>query len=510
MASRSRFIARNITFGYVANIIALLLNFISRTVFIYTLGDSYLGISGLFGNVLGILSFAELGIGTAMNYELYKPVVDHDIKKIKSLMNFYKIAYRVIALVVATVGLAICPFLEYIIHDSNGILSGNDIYVYYLIYLFNTVISYFVTYKFSLVNAEQKSYIFTVINSITNFLTVTFQIVVLVLFKNFLVYLLTASIIGVLQKIGISLYLRKLYPYLLEKPIQKLDKQELSAIKKNVKALIIHKIGEISVYQTDNIIISMFAGIKTVGLVSNYTLIISSVKGFVDIIFNSAIPSFGNLMANSADERKYELFRCYKFLGFWVYGFCSIAFAILASPFITLWVGESRTVSHATVLLLIMDFYLVGQRVCMNNVKVAGGVFWQDRYVAFLQAIVNLVISVVMIQKIGLPGVYVGTIVQGLISTIIKPIIIYRELFKRKPIFYFKQGLNNLFVTILAGGICLGICNMWLQESTFINFVLRMLVVVVIPNLLFTVVYSKTKEFEYLKNTIVQVIKRKG
>lgn len=303
--------------------------------------------------------------------------------------------------------------------------------------------------------------------------------------------------------------MRKLYPYLLEKPVQKLRKEELSPIKKNVKALIIHKIGEISVYQTDNIIISMFEGIKTVGLVSNYTLLISSVKGFVDIIFNSAIPSFGNLMANSDDERKYELFRCYKFLGFWVYGFCSIAFAILASPFITLWVGESRTISYGTVLLLIADFYLVGQRICMNNVKVAGGVFWQDRYVAFLQAIVNVVISIVMIKKIGLPGVYVGTIVQGLISTIIKPIIVYRDLFKVKPSLYFRQGLGNLLVTILAGAITYIISNTWLAESTILNFMIRMIVVIVIPNLTFMLVYSRTKEFAYLKGTITRVIKRK-
>ena len=235
MASRSKFIAKNIAFGYVANIITLILNFISRTVFIYTLGDSYLGISGLFGNVLGILSFAELGIGTAMNYELYKPVAEHDYEKIKSLMKFYKLAYRTIAVVVATVGLLICPFLKYIVHDTNGVLNGNSIYVYYLIYLFNTVISYFVTYKFSLVNAEQKSYIFTTINSITNLFTVGFQIIVLLVFRNFLLYLLTASIIGALQKIGVSIYLRHLYPYLSEKSVQKIDRFELNSIKKMSK-----------------------------------------------------------------------------------------------------------------------------------------------------------------------------------------------------------------------------------------------------------------------------------
>ena len=510
MASRSKFIAKNIAFGYVANIIALILNFISRTVFIYTLGDSYLGISGLFGNVLGILSFAELGIGTAMNYELYKPVAEHDYEKIKSLMNFYKLAYRTIAAVVATVGLLICPFLKYIVHDTNGVLTGNSLYVYYLIYLFNTVISYFVTYKFSLVNAEQKSYIFTTINSITNLFTVGFQIVVLLVFRNFLFYLLTASIIGTLQKIGVSIYLRHLYPYLSEKSVQKIDRFELNSIKKNVKALIIHKVGEISVYQTDNIIISMFEGIKTVGLVSNYTLIISSVKGFVDIIFNSATPSFGNLMTESDTEHKYELFRCYKFLGFWVYGFCSIAFIILANPFISLWIGENRTLDIAVVLLLVMDFYLVGQRICLNNVKVAGGVFWQDRYVAFFQAIVNLIVSIIMIKKIGLPGVYIGTIVQGLISTMIKPIIVYRNLFKRNPKEYFIQGIGNLSVVIIACGVCEIICKCWIKEVTIVNFVIRMIIVVLVPNIVFGIVYHKTKEFEYLTKTISKIIKKRS
>lgn len=191
----------------------------------------------MFGNVLGILSFAELGIGTAMNYELYKPVANKDYEKIKSLMNFYKNAYRMIALIVATVGLAICPFLKYIVHDSNGVLSGNEIYVYYLIYLFNTVISYFVTYKFSLVNAEQKA-IYSQRLTQSLIFDSSFQIIVLLVFKNFLLYLLTASVIGALQKIGVSLYLRKMYPYLLEKPVRKLDKEELSPIKKNVKGII--------------------------------------------------------------------------------------------------------------------------------------------------------------------------------------------------------------------------------------------------------------------------------
>lgn len=507
MKTRTQYIVQNIVFGYGSTMIGMLLSFISRTVFIYTLGDTYLGISGLFSNVLGILSFAELGIGTAMNYELYKPVANRDFEEIKSLMNFYKIAYRVIALVVAVVGLVICPFLKYIVNDG-GVLSGNQIYIYYLIYLYNTVISYFVSYKFSLVNAEQKNYIFTAINTITNFITVAGQIIALLAFKNFLAYLLTAAVIGTVQKIGISLYLRKMYPYLLEKNVAKLSKNKLAPIKKNVKALIVHKIGEISVYQTDNIIISIFSGIRTVGIVSNYTLIISSVKSFVNIIFNSMVSSFGNLMTGADKERQYQLFRCYKFLGFWVFGFCSVALATLMTPFITLWVGESRTVSEFTIALLVADFYLVGQRACLNNVKVAGGVFWQDRYVAFVQAIVNLVVSVVMIRWIGLPGVYVGTVVQGLISTFIKPCMVYPALFQKSAAEYFRQGGGHLLTVVMSMVICRFLCGTLFGSVTLVNFVCQMAVVVVVPNAVFFVVYGRTSEFAYLKNTVKRMIKR--
>lgn len=495
-------------FGYVANIITLLVNFISRTVFIYTLGDTYLGASGLFSNILGILSFADLGIGTAINYALYKPVAEQDIEKIRSLMEFYKKSYRVIAAVVAIIGVVICPFLKYIVHDSNGILKGDALYVYYLIFLFNTVISYFVTYKFSLVNAEQKNYIFTTINMFTNLLTVVFQIIVLLIFKNFLAYLLTASTISTLQKIGVSIYMRKLYPYLSKNNAKKLEREELISIKKNVKALIIHKIGEISVYQTDNIIISLFEGIKTVGHVSNYILIISSVSGFVGIIFNSAVSSFGNLMTENNAEKQYELFRCYKFLGFWVYGFCSIALTVLMSPFITLWIGAGRTVEFFAVILLVIDFYLVGQRICLNNVKVAAGVFWKDRYVAFAQAAVNLIVSLVMIKKIGLPGVYVGTIVQGLISTVIKPIIVYKELFKKNAFLYFFQGIGHLTTTLTIGGVCYGICSILLAKITIIHFIMAMGVVIIIPNIFFYMIYGRSKEFSYLCEIIKGVIKR--
>lgn len=503
--SRLKFIAKNIFAGYISSIITLLMGFISRTIFIYVLGITYLGVNGLFINVLGVLSFAELGIGTAMNYSLYKPVAEKDTEKIKSLMKFYKTAYRVIALIITIIGLSIVPFLKYIVKDPGNI---GDISIYYLIFLFNTVSSYFVIYKFSLVNAEQKNYIFSYINTITSVVIITIQIISLVIFKSFLVYLLVAAIIGLIQKIFVSIYLNRKYPYLHDKNTKKLTKEDLKPIKKNVIALVWHKIGEISVHQTDNIIISVFINITTVGIISNYNLLMVSVSRFITVIFDSAIASLGNLIATEGVARQYYIFKVYRFVAFWLYGFSSIAFYILLSPFITLWIGKEMLISEFVLLLIIINYYMIGHRICINNIKSAGGVFDQDKYVALLQGVVNLIVSVVMVKLIGLPGVYIGTIVQGTLATIIKPIIVYKNIFHIKANDYFVDGFKYAGTVTFAAVICRIIKNAIMYNLTIFNFILMMVVVTLVPNILFFLFFRKTEEFLYMKNIILSRLKR--
>lgn len=504
--SRLKFTAKNVFFGYVSRIITLILGFISQTVFIQILNINYLGVNGLFSNVLGVLALAELGIGTAMNYSLYKPVAENDLEKIKSLMLFYKQAYRAIAVVVALIGFALLPFLPYFVKDPGNV--GN-ISVYFLIFLFNTVTSYLVSYKFSLVNAEQKGYIYSNINAITFFVTSVAQVIVLIIFKNFLFYLLTQAAIALLQKVFVYFYLNKKYPYLCDKNTKKLTKEELAPIKRNVSALVWHKIGEISVYQTDNIIISTFINVATVGLISNYNLIITSVSGFISIIFNSATASLGNLVASEETYKQYEIFKIYRFVAFWLYGFSSIAFFVLLSPFIELWLGNKMLISDLTILLIIINYYMVGHRSCINNIKCAGGIFNQDKFVALLQTAVNLIVSIIMVKIIGLPGVYMGTLLQGLLSTIIKPIIVYHDLFKTKARYYFIDSLKYAIIMIISGVICWGIKNLIMVHVTIIGFIIMMAVVTLIPNLLFFLFFRNTEEFLCLWKIVVSFVKGK-
>lgn len=501
MSTRLKMTAKNAFWSYFSMGASFVLQFISRTVFIYYLGEGYLGINGLFTNVLGVLSFAELGIGTAINFSLYKPVAEHDVDKIKSYMYYYKWAYRAIALIVCVLGIALIPFLDILVTDPGNV--GN-ITVYYCIYLFNTVTSYFVSYKYSLVNAEQKNYIYTNVNLIINASTIVVQIISLVIWENFLVYLLVAAGFGIFQKIFVSIYFDKLYPYLRDKNVKKLSKDEKNTLVSKVKALVIHKIGDVSVHQTDNIIVSAFVSTKMVGLLSNYNLIINTVSSCINILFNSVTGSLGNMVATETKEYQYQIFKKYRFVGFWFYGFTAIALSILMSPFITLWIGERMVVDTLTIDLIVLDYYMIGQRICLNNIKSAAGVFEPDKYVALLQAVVNLVISILFVKLIGLPGVYVGTIIQGALSSILKPILSYRILFDKSSRYYFIDSMRYGSAVLFAYIICLLLSKKIMADITIINFGIMIILVAVIPNVIFMLIFHKDEEFKYL----IEIIKK--
>ena len=268
-----------------------------------------------------------------------------------------------------------------------------------------------------------------------------------------------------------------------------------------IKALIIHKIGDVSVHQTDNIIVSAFVSTKTVGLLSNYNLLISTVSSCINVLFNSVTGSLGNMVATESKEYQYEVFKKYRFIGFWFYGFTAIALGILMTPFITLWIGGRMVVNSVVVHLLIIDYYMIGQRICLNNIKSAAGLYEPDKYVALLQAVVNLVASIALVKLIGLPGVYVGTIIQGTLSTILKPILSYKVMFGISSRYYFIDSVKYGSAVIVSYLICGTIGDFILSNVTVINFICMMAVVVVVPNMVFVLLFNRCPEFQFMTDT---------
>ena len=500
--------AKNIAFGYIGNLTTQLLGFILRTVFISYLGDTLNGINDLYTGILSVLSLAELGVGTALNYSLYGPVARKDYEKIKSYMQLYKKAYRVIGLVIAVIGLAISPFLPYLVKQPQGV-SVRDLTLYYFIFLFNTVSTYFVAYKYSLAYAEQKNYIQTNTITITKMITVTLQIAVIVTTRNFYLYLLTAAAVELIQKIFISWYLNRLYPYLKDKNVKKLSKEETGEVVTKTKALVFHKVGDVARLQTDSMIISAFINVTLVGFVGNYNMILNSVANFVNIIFNSVLSSFGNLIATESKEKQYDVFKVYRFFACWIYGFSAVGFFLLLTPFIVIWQGNEKVLAAGVVACILIDYYFKGDRIVLSNFKTAAGVFEQDKYLALIQGVVNLILSIVLVQKIGLVGIYIGTIVSGLIANITKPFIIYKVCFEKSVKTYFLDSVKYLAVLFGILVLLTGIRQFVMPQVTILSFMLMFIVICVVFNGMFLLLFGRTQEFGYLWGIIKKKLGRK-
>ncbi len=490
---------KNIIFGYISNLVVLLVNFIQRTVFIYVLGKTFSGVNETYTNVLSVLSLAEMGIGTALNYSLYKPVAERDIEKIKSYMRFYRKAYLTIAGVIAVVGIAISPLLKYILKNP-GNLTVRELTLYYYLFLFNTVISYFVAYKYSLSNAEQKNYIQININTLTKIATATVQITVLLLFRNFLFYLLAQSVVELIQKIFVTAYMNRIYPYLRDQDVKKLTAQETQVVATKTKALICHKVGDMARLQTDFLVISSFVNVDTSAVVGNYVYIITYVGNFVNIIFDSVISGFGNVVATESKERQYLLFKVYRFFACWLFGFGAVGFFHLLTPFIGgVWMRDAGwTLPQVTVTLLVMDFYLKGGRTVLLNFKIASGLFEQDRFLPLIQGAVNLVVSIALVVRIGVTGVYVGTLVSGILANLIRPGIIYRVCFDKKAGAYFRDSLKYICVILAVGAVVTPIRHVVMGEVTIVTFALMVVLITLLYNLVFLAVFHRTEEFAYL------------
>ncbi len=494
----------NIAFSIGGTFITSLLGFASRTVFIYFLGATYLGVNGLMTNVLSMLSLAELGVGTAITFSLYKPLAENDIRKINSLMIFYKKAYRIIGFVVFFLGLILMCFLEYIIKDYQAI---SNVQLIYCLFLFNTSYTYFFSYKRTLMQADQKSYLLVPFTTGFNLLMVAVQIIVLTVYKNYIIYLLIQLVTIFAENIVINRYINKKYTFLEDKSNEKIPKNELAIIAKNVKAQFMHKVGDYAINGTDNIIISAYISITTVGIYSNYALVINTVHTFLMVIFNSTIASFGNLIARETTEKSLQTFKVFNFLSFWIFGWATVCLYNLLNPFILLWIGDSYIIDQTIINIVLLNFYLVGMRVPLSIVKMAAGVYSQDMYVPLIQALVNLAFSIILVQNWGLAGVFMGTLISSItVVSWCRPLVVYKYVFETSVKPYFRQFFYYAFVLVFNVFITGFICSFVFAEYSIVNFIARGIICIIIPNIVIVKLFYKTREFKDIIGIAIQAL----
>ncbi len=495
---------RNLVTSLTGQFLTVILGFASRTVFINTLGEQYLGVNGLFGNIINMLSLSELGIGTAIIYSLYKPIADSNQKEIYLLMKFYKIAYRIIGLIVAVLGLLMTPFLTYLIKDMPPLVN---IYLIFSLFLVQNLSSYFFfAYKSALLRAHQKQYIITVVGYVFVIISNIAQILVLYYLNNYLLYLLVVIIFQILQNFIISQKVNQMYPYINEKSKHRISKQKAQEILRNCYALFLLRINAIVLNATDNLVLSGFVGLSAVGLYSNYILITSHIRNILSLFYSSITASLGNLHTFGDTNHEVLVFQITNFLAFLFYGVASIGIFIAANPFIELWIGADFLLPMPFVFLLSIDLYLNGIKKVSTTFRDSMGLFLHAKYRPLVGAVINLVLSVVLVKPLGITGIILGTVIANLTTYFwLDPKIVFNKGFHRSSsIYYIKNGLY-LLVLGVTGFLVYWLVPLIKLEGWLRVFALTVLCVA-LPSAIFLAVFWRQQETRYLVDLFKKLI----
>ena len=499
--------AKNLASSLGITLIMTLLGFFTRKVFVDNVGVEYLGLNGLLQNILGIMTLLEGGFATSVVYNLYKPLAEDDRPKILALLQLYRKVYRYIALGIIFFALCLYPFIDVFIKGGENL---EYVSVVYFIFLFNSVVNYFTAYKWSIINASQQNYKLTTINLIYQVGLNLAKLGILYFTKNYILYLVVEALFGVGLNIGIVWKANQLFPYIRTKEKYLLDVATKTNIVTNMKALFINKIGGFFMHSTDNIIISAFVGVASIGLYSNYTLITGTIGNVVNQALNSFSESVGNLIASESSEKVYEVFKTTFFVNFLLASVPVIILHNTINPFIAWWLGEEYLLGYATLCIILFNFYINTMRNTALTFKTKAGIFVKDRYTPLLQGIINLALSYIFVQYWGLPGVLFATSLSILsIGFWQFPRLCYKYVFHQSLWNYFSRYIVYSLVGILTLVLSLGLCRLVSLDNALLQTLFNAVISIVTLLMVYYIAFHRTVQYRQLILYVQNVLPHK-
>lgn len=502
--SRTEYSMLNIAAGVGGYVVSVVLSLINRMVFTRCLSAAYLGISGLFSNILGMLSLAELGVSGAIVYALYKPLAENDEEKIASLVRVFGTAYRAVGTFIGLAGICLLPALHLLIGEQPQIRES--IHVIYLFFLFDAAGSYFFTYRSTLLVAAQKNYLVTGITYLFQCILAVVQAVFLYTTRNYIGYLVIQVSCSMLTYICISRLAVKQYPYITRRDTKPLEPQERKKIFRDMRDLMAYNSSGVLVNSTDNIIITYFSGLITTGLASNYTLLTNTLNSLLRQIFGGMTASVGNLNAVESEEKKFSLFQTTNLLNFWVFAWGAVGILFVSGDLVRLLFGESYVLDFSIPAVLALNFYTVGMQNAMWTFKHTMGLFRYGRFVQMFTAAFNLIFSLALGQVWGLFGILFATFLARLLTNLwYDPYVIYRHAFGRNPLEYLWKYLYYLGVLFIQILICWVLCG-FIHISVFGDVFVKGVVVSVVSNAVFFLVFRKSDAFDSVYSILGRVV----
>lgn len=478
-----------------------------RTAMIYLMGVQYLGLNSLFTSVLQVLNLAELGVGSAMVYSMYKPIAEDDDTTICALMKLYRTYYRVIGLVIAVVGCALTPFIPSLI--KSDVPAGLNIYVLYILNLGATVLSYWLfAYKNSILQAHQRVDIVSKVTLITSTIQYGLQLFVLLSFHNYYLYVIFMLATQALTNIVTAVYADKLYPQF--KPRGKVDKIQVQRINQRIRDLFTSKIGGIIYDSADTIVISAFLGLTVLAVYQNYFYILNAITGLIAVVFQACMAGIGNSIVVESKEKNYQDLNKFTFIITWIAGFCSVCLLCIYQPFMELWVGKDLMLSLSAVVCFVIYFFVRQFNALFNLYKDASGMWHEDRLRPLAAALTNLVLNLVFVQFIGIYGILLSTVLA--ILCVGMPWLmhnLFTIIFEKKHMWHFVGRLAKYtFVVFISCVVTYFICSRF-SLGVIPTILVRGVICLIVPNLIYYLAFRKTKEFQQSLQLVDKMTKGK-
>lgn len=484
---------KNAIISLICEILYIVSRFVCRTVFTKILGAEYLGVNGLFTNILQLLSFVELGMGSALIYMMYKPIAENNENELLACVLFYKKIYRFISIFITLAGICVCPFIKYLVYAPE--ITKNILFIY-LLFLANTVTSYLFVAEKSIFSADQKDYVVSLFTQASYIVMDISQIVILIFTKNFYLYLGVGVTCSLLNNLICSIYARKCYPFLKTKEKHYLPKKDVNEFKSNVKGLFLTKIAATSFQGTDNIFISLFAGISKVGIFSNYVLITTIINNLLNKIFNSITPTIGNFSVSSLAAEKKVIFDRLYYTNIFLYRYICLGLALFFTQFVTkIWLDNSFLLSEVTIFLIVIELYLRGEHYIVNIFRNANGDFSQLKSFYVIAAILNVIFDIVLGKTLGLDGIIIATIAGRFICRIADVIVVFKEELNIEPVKYFTKHYLFLLFYVIEFFLFFILFKFISLPNVYIDFLLKILIFSVLYVIIELIFFRKNQKY---------------
>ena len=503
--SRTSQSIKNIATGIGSQILLAVLSFITTKLIKVNLGFEYIGLNGVFNNIMSFMGLTELGIGTAIVFALYKPLSENNTKLITIIMHFYKKAYLIISIVVFGIGLILLPLLPYFVHTT---LSTFYVQSVFLLFVFNTSISYILSYKRNLIFADQKNYIITIYSLIFSIVTKFLQLLIFIITKSYILYLIISILCTTLLNIVISCKADKLYPYLRDKTTEKLPFEVKQQLTSKIKALFFHSIGTFCVAGTDNILISYFLGVSTVGKYNSHIVIVTLVTSLVNQIYDGISSSLGNFLVEKNIDEQYELFKKMELLNSIIVIFVTVCLTTLITPFVGWWLGSDSTLSPICIYFIGFNVFLGITRKPVGALKNAAGLFEPDKFAPIIESAINLVASCILAHFFGLAGIIIGTTISTLCIPIwIPPKIVFKTILKKKLFPYFMNIINNLICCVLLTFLCTILIHYVFIINSTLTLIIDFIVTIIITAFVEYLLFRKNKYYNFFTTALISRIR---